>query len=348
MTVASPLVSVITPTFNHQAYIGPCIESVLAQTYTNWEQVIVDDGSTDRTPEIANHYRDSRIRYIRQSNKGIEALASTYNNALAVCRGELIAILEGDDLWPPEKLALLTPSFEEPDRVLAYGAVADLACDGTWRGKLSRSVRKRMRLPKSVLTNTPVGGATGYMLAAEGVDLVPPSTAIIRRSALQAIGGFQYFPDLCVTDFPTFLRLSLSGRFYYTPKIMGYRRRHLGSATFQNLDRILTYARRYVEMFLGTTEVPLTAAQREEIIDSWNKPRPALELTAGRLKLLSREWGIARAHLLRAIDPLVPDISLAAAAGWCSSWVHADIEGLLNLAGIASLKNTSKTEETKK
>lgn len=348
MTVPSRLVSIITPTFNHQAYIGPCIESVLAQTYANWEQIIIDDGSTDRTAEIVNEYRDSRIRYIRQSNHGIEALAATYNNALNACRGELIAILEGDDLWPPEKLAALTPSFDETDRVLAYGAVADLACDGTWRGKLSRSVRKRMRLPKSVLTNTPPGTATGYMLAAEGVDLIPPSTVIIRRSALETIGGFQYFPGLCVTDFPTFVRLSLIGRFYYTPSIVGYRRRHLGSATFQNLNRILTHARSYVEMLLGTHELPLTSAQREEIVDSWNRPRPGLELTEGRLKLLSREWKVARSHLSRAIDPLVPHISLAAVAGWCSSWLHSDIEGLLNLAGIASLKNTSNAEMARK
>lgn len=348
MTLARPLVSIITPTFNHQEFIGPCIESVLAQTYTNWEQIIIDDGSTDRTAEIVNEYRDSRVRYIRQSNKGIEALAATYNNALSACRGELIAILEGDDLWPPEKLAALTPSFEEPDRVLAYGAVADLACDGTWRGKLSRSVRKRMRLPKSVLTNTPPGTATAYMLAAEGVDLVPPSTVIIRRSALEAIGGFQYFPGLCVTDFPTFVRLSLIGRFYYTPSVVGYRRRHLGSATFQNLSRILTFARLYMEMFLDTYEPPLTSAQREAIVESWNKPRPGLELTAGRLKLLSREWKVARFHMSRAINPLVPHIFLAAVAGWCSAWLHSDIEGLLNFAGVASLKNTGNVEMASK
>ena len=342
-TPMASLVSIITPTFNHENYIGPCIESVLKQSYPNWEQIVLDDGSTDRTADVARSFRDERVRYIGQENKGIEALAQTYNYALSFCRSDLIAILEGDDLWPPNKLAHLAPSFEDPKQVLAYGAVADLDSHGGWSGRLSRAVRKRMRLPKSILTNNPQGAATGYMLTAEGVDLVPPSTAIIRRSVLQSIGGFQHFPGLCVTDFPTFVTLSLTGKFYYTSTVVGCRRRHLGSATFQNLNRIVTHAHSYAVEFLDRHDLPLTSAQRAEILSTWNRPRPAFELTAGRLKLLSGEWKTARSHFARAFDPPIPHVSVAAAAGWCFSWMHCDIEGLLALAGVASLKNTVKS-----
>ena len=98
----APLVSILTPAYNHARFVGPCIESVLSQTYANWEQIIFNDGSTDNTGEIVKRYSDRRIRYYRQENQGIEKLAKTYNRALAEARGSIVVILEGDDLWPSE------------------------------------------------------------------------------------------------------------------------------------------------------------------------------------------------------------------------------------------------------
>src|SRR6267378_4285585 len=92
----SPLVSIITATFNHEPFIASCIESVLGQSYSNWEQIIIDDGSTDKTADVIRGYSDRRIRFIHQANHGIEALALTYNHALSQAKGEIIAILEGD------------------------------------------------------------------------------------------------------------------------------------------------------------------------------------------------------------------------------------------------------------
>ena len=341
METLTPLISVITPTFNHQAFIGPCVESVLSQSYRHWEQIILDDGSTDDTPEIVQRYDDKRIVYIRQQNKGLELLPHTYNIALNACKGELIAILEGDDVWPADKLQILAPSFNDPNQVLAYGAVGDLSSQGAWSGRLSRSVRKRMNLRNEILTNTPIGAATPYMLTAEGVDLVPPSTAIIRRSALEAIGGFQYFPGLCVTDLPTFAMLSLTGKFYYTKAVVGFRRRHLGSATFNNLNVIVSHARSYVEQFLDHHDLRLSSEQRAEILNTWNRPRPTFELMAGRLKLLSGDWISARYHFSRVFNGPLSYVCLAAILGWCSSWFRCDIERLLALTGVASVKEPS-------
>ncbi len=252
----SPLVSIITPTYNHEKFIGPCIESVLKQTYQNWEQIIIDDGSTDRTRDVVESYSDERIRYYRQKNRGIEALAHAYNTALQHARGVLVAILEGDDLWPPYKLSTQVPPFANADIVLNYGVVGEVSVDGVQRETLARSVRTRMRLAKAILFNDPVRSATRYMLRADGVDLVPPSTVVIRRSALQCIGGFQYVPGLYVTDYPTFLWLSLQGKFHYTQELVGYRRRHLGSATLQNLDLIISGAEAYAVQFASQQSPP--------------------------------------------------------------------------------------------
>ncbi len=91
-SVTQPLVSIITPTYNHEKFIGTCIESVLKQTYQNWEMIIIDDGSTDKTGFIVAKYNDNRIRYVKQENVGIWKLKGTYNKALNMSSGNLIAL----------------------------------------------------------------------------------------------------------------------------------------------------------------------------------------------------------------------------------------------------------------
>lgn len=96
------LVSIITPTYNCGKYIGETIESVIAQTYQNWEMIIVDDCSTDDTNSIVNNYKDERIKYFKNIvNCGA---AETRNRALREAKGEWIAFLDSDDLWSSDKL----------------------------------------------------------------------------------------------------------------------------------------------------------------------------------------------------------------------------------------------------
>src|SRR5258708_22225644 len=108
----SPVVSIITPVYNHERFISAAIQSVIWQSYQNWEQIIIDDGSTDSTAKIIAGFLDTRIRYCHQENSGIEALAHTYNRALSLCRGEFIAILEGDKLDQTTNLPRLPDPLE--------------------------------------------------------------------------------------------------------------------------------------------------------------------------------------------------------------------------------------------
>src|SRR5438309_545799 len=114
-------VSVLTPTYQQADFLPACLASVSSQTSTNWEQIIVDDGSLDATSDIVAAQRDPRVRYVRQEHVGIWHLANTYNRALELAQGDLIAILEGDDVWLPHLLETLTPSFADEDVVLSYG-----------------------------------------------------------------------------------------------------------------------------------------------------------------------------------------------------------------------------------
>jgi len=314
----------------------------LKQTYENWEQIVIDDGSTDRTADIIRSFLDSRIRYVHQENRGIEALAHTYNRALSVSKGELIAILEGDDLWPPDKLATLVPAFADSSVVLAYGAVGDVSADGPWNGKLRQSVRKRMTLPRGVLFNNPIGSATKYMLRADGVELVAPSTAIVRRSELQSIGGFQFVRNLCVVDFPTFIRVSLLGSFFYTPIVMGFRRRHSESVMARHSGRIVAQAQQYAKAFLAEHFADIPLDERELIECSWAKAEYSLAFSLGRMHSLNKQWGLARFHFSRAIGPHSVQLSAAALAGWALSLIHCDLEALLALAGVSRLDRTEQ------
>lgn len=103
-------VSVAIPTYNRAYIVSESIESVLAQTYQNFELIVVDDGSKDNTREVISRFADSRIRYIRhETNRGCSA---AYNTALRESAGELITILDSDDLWKPERLAKVVDFLE--------------------------------------------------------------------------------------------------------------------------------------------------------------------------------------------------------------------------------------------
>lgn len=96
------LVSIITPVYNSEKYISDTINSVLAQTYTNWEMLIADDCSSDNSAQIIKTYTDSRIKYFKLETNSGAAIAR--NKALEKAKGNYIAFLDSDDAWKPEKL----------------------------------------------------------------------------------------------------------------------------------------------------------------------------------------------------------------------------------------------------
>ena len=336
----SRLVSIITPTFNQERYVGECIESVLRQTYPHWEQIIIDDGSTDGTAKVIGGYKDPRIRYFFQENQGVFELARTYNRALSFAKGELIAILEGDDFWPGEKLGTLVPAFADPAVVLAFGEVQDTTSDGEKLAKGSHTDRFRRKLPPSVLSNNPIGAATRTMLLAEGVSLIGASTVVLRRTALERIGGFQSASGLIVVDYPTFLTLSLTGSFYFTERIMGFHRRHSMSTTFHYLAGIrheaYLFAMRFIEKH--QTQLPLTPAQLAEIKLSWDRSEYKQAFFQGRFLLWQRQGRQARRHFRVALRSSEPSVLLAALAGYLLSWLHRDLEGIMRLFGRGVLR----------
>ena len=100
----NPAVSVIIPAYNHERFIGPAIDSVLGQGWDDLELLVIDDGSTDRTGEVARGYTDPRLQYFYQENQDA---FNTLNKGLDLARGQFIAILNSDDIYMPDRLEQL-------------------------------------------------------------------------------------------------------------------------------------------------------------------------------------------------------------------------------------------------
>ncbi|MCM3400447.1 glycosyltransferase family 2 protein [Oceanobacillus profundus] len=126
-----PLISVITPAYNAERFIGDTIDSVLDQTYANWEMVIVDDRSTDNTTTIVEEYRkrDNRIKLIVLEENSGSAVAR--NTAMENAKGRYIAFLDSDDRWLPEKLEKQLHFMQEKDIAFSFTTYVRILEDGT-------------------------------------------------------------------------------------------------------------------------------------------------------------------------------------------------------------------------
>ena len=174
--VDGELVSVIVPAYNAAATLSETLEFALAQTYQDLEVVVVDDGSTDPTPEIVASFaeRDRRVRLLRQSNAGV---AAARNLAIAQSRGSYVAPLDADDLWHPEKLAYQVAAMRQRGRqvgvVYCWRRVIDVAGHVIGEDRLWYPHEGRV-LAAVLLGNVPGNG----------------SVPLIRREDLLNVGGF--------------------------------------------------------------------------------------------------------------------------------------------------------------
>lgn len=113
-----PLVSIVTPNYNGAKYLRETLESVLAQTYTNWELIVVDDGSTDDSLELVRSFDEPRFRvFVNERNSGA---AVSRNVAIEAARGKYIAFLDGDDLWDEKKLERQIAFMQEKDAAFCF------------------------------------------------------------------------------------------------------------------------------------------------------------------------------------------------------------------------------------
>ena len=197
-----PLVSVIMNCYNGEKYLREAIDSVLAQTYQNWEIIFWDNQSTDRSAEMFKSYSDRRFHYFRAPEHTV--LGQARNLSVEQARGEWVAFLDSDDLWLPEKLAKQTAIIAEEDSRLGlvYGHAEPLIqADGreTYWGQ--RTARKT---GPGKARDFPEGNVFAEILKDNFVPLV---SAAVRRSAFIAVGGLT--PSLKqAEDYELFVKIS--------------------------------------------------------------------------------------------------------------------------------------------
>jgi glycosyltransferase involved in cell wall biosynthesis len=195
----APLVSVIIPIYNGGTTIERALKSVFEQTFTDFEIVVVDDGSTDDTPAVLARFGD-QIRVIRQRNRG---LPGARNAAVAVARGEILALIDHDDQWLPRKLELTVAALQnDPAAVLVYSdmmVVNDL-------GEESRG--------------SPIGPDTAHAPTMDEMLTriwpITPSTVVMRRDAFERAGGFCE-SLISAEDIHFWLLMREQGNFIYLP-----------------------------------------------------------------------------------------------------------------------------------
>lgn len=337
--MSQPLVSIISPTYNHAKFISDCVESVLAQTYTNWEMLIIDDGSTDNTFAIASEYaeKDNRIKAFTQKNIGIFRLGESYNFALQQSKGKYIAILECDDLWYPDKLEKQIAILEQqPQCVLSWGkaylSAIDLSSD--------YYLAPRNTEDQSLFYNRPVGRFLKKFIYS---TLIPALTIVIRKDALVEIGGFQQGYNLPLVDIPTTLELLMKGEFAFVDQPLGRWRiypnqvtkTYTGQMTMGYYQLIQDFMVRYPEAFTmhNLSKAEIDKHFRSRLVISFSR--------SGRYKLIRKDFKGARKDYLRSIfhyRMAEPVWKLRSIVGYVFSLFRMDVEWLAKLIGNESYK----------
>lgn len=242
-----PRVSVIITTYNYARYLPQAIESVLNQTYLDRELIVIDDGSTDETPQaIAPYLR--RLRYEQQSNQGVSA---TRNRGLELATGELIAFLDADDFYLRDKLAVQVPRFDtEPSLGLIHSGWLLVNQQGEKLGTIEPWLNAVHLDLEAWLIWKPV----------------IPGPMLFRREWLERIGGFD--PSLrYAEDKDLIFRLALAGcqaTWVYQPTLCY--RQHNRSKKLSKRPQVLQVQRQVLEQFFQRSDLPDTIRQLQEKI----------------------------------------------------------------------------------
>jgi hypothetical protein len=209
-----PAVSVVIPAYNHASFLAQTITSALSQTWRDFEVVVVDDGSTDATSQIATQFGDA-IHYVRQDNQGI---AAARNTGIRHARGELISFLDDDDLWDPDHLGMVVPVFQDSYTMAVYTGWQ--AIDENDR-RLPRG-STRVVPPEQLYDALLVGGFfTGACVT-------------VRRTCLDRVGLFDEALHGC-DDLDLWLRISRLQKFKGIPQVLVLYRMHGGGLSSNEL-----------------------------------------------------------------------------------------------------------------
>ncbi len=245
----TPKVSIITATFNREAFVREAIDSVLAQSFKNWEMVIIDDASTDNTERVIKKYIDgeARIKYFKNDkNLGI---AKTRNRGLELARGEYIAPLDSDDIWLDNNKLQKQVEFLDinKDYCMLGGGIMHIDENSKQVKKVLFPVYDSL-IRKIILQFNPF----------------PQSTLLYRKSVALECGGYSETYKVC-DDYELWLKMGLDHKFTNIPQVLAGYRIHGGNitktkrltTTKEILEIVKNYSSKYPRAWLGIAKAYL-------------------------------------------------------------------------------------------
>ena len=246
-----PKVSVIIPTYNNAQYLNDAIASVLNQTYTNYEIIVIDDGSSDHTSEIVEKYQD-KISYIYQENQGVSAAR---NKGISLAKGEFIAFLDADDLFMAHKLEKQVEVFEQqPELGIVNSGFRLIRADG----KFIADIKRWETIPDLTIET--------WILCKP----VLPSAMMFRKTWLEKVNGFDtrwFFSE----DIDLVFRLIAQGcQGKWLPQVTTYYRRHDRNATEANHLQQAQQAEAIQENFFSRQDLPESISSLEKQFRFYN------------------------------------------------------------------------------
>ncbi|MDP3704044.1 MAG: glycosyltransferase [Candidatus Omnitrophota bacterium] len=276
-----PTASIITPTHNRATMLKEAIESVLAQTYQDWEHIIVDDGSTDGTMGLVTRYagQDPRIRYVFRRHGGLPAARNT---GLLAARGRYLAFLDDDDLFLPDKLKRQVATLEQrPELCFIYAPVYEVHDNREGSRYLPRHLGRTF---------------------AELFDGATPqvSSIMVRRACLEEVGGFDERLPHC-QDYDLWLRLAARFPFDYLTDPVGVYRRHRTNMS-RKLIGLIASQLTILSRIRGCRALGVTAAAKRRRLAT-------LAYQLARYQFEARQYRRAALSFFRAVG-WRPDIGL--------------------------------------
>lgn len=205
----SPVVTVVIPTYNHAHFLRDALNALCAQTYTDWEAIVVNNFSEDDTVAVVESFGDPRIRLENFRNNGL--IGASRNRGIALARGNYVAFLDSDDTWYPEKLMRCVPYLEKGADLVCHA----LRCIGEGEGVIHCG-------PKEL--------ATFDVLLSNGSCIVTSAT-LLRKSILDSVGGFSERAEFnTAEDYHLWLKVAkMQASMVFIDEILGEYRIHSGN-----------------------------------------------------------------------------------------------------------------------
>jgi glycosyltransferase involved in cell wall biosynthesis len=266
---ATPLVSVVIPTYNHARYLRRALQSVIDQTYTNLEAIVIDNHSKDNTDEVMASFADPRITYLKIHNNGV--IAASRNAGIREAKGEWIAFLDSDDWWTADKLKACCESINDKVDLIYH----DLKIITDQPRFLRPKIIKCWQVKPLVLIDLMERG-----------NAIATSSAVVRAKLLKQINGMNESPNMVAAeDYNTWLRISqLTDGFRYVSKKLGFYQLHNQGVSQKDMSIPVQHA---VVDFIDV----LNPAQKNRFLAN-------LRYTKGRFEYLVGNSAIAKQNLI--------------------------------------------------